>query len=105
MWNWRAFEERSFWNIDHLAVRMGVAVHRSLPDETANGVLITQNIADPSVAGFYVNVQLGEVSVTNPEDGALPEVFSVVPAPAGSEQPVQVVRRRWSSPVPGKSRF
>ena len=100
VWNWRAFEERAFWNIEHLAVRMGVAVHRSFPDEAANGVLITQNISDPAVAGMYVNVQLGAVPVTNPEDGALPEVFSIVPAPAGSDEPVQVVRQRWSSLSP-----
>ena len=47
VWNWRAFEERAFWNIDHRAVRMGVAVHQAFPDEQVNGVMITRNIADP----------------------------------------------------------
>ncbi|MBN1944611.1 MAG: hypothetical protein JW797_03000 [Bradymonadales bacterium] len=97
VWNWQAFEERSFWNIDHRAVRMGVAVHRAFPDEVANGVIITRNLADPVVPdGFYVNVQLGEVSVTNPANGALPEVFSIIPG-AGS---VQIVRQRYSSLSP-----
>jgi phosphoenolpyruvate synthase/pyruvate phosphate dikinase len=96
VWNWTAFEERAFWNIDHLAVRMGVAVHPSYPDEEANGVLVTQNLAEPTVAGMYVNVQKGEVSVTNPEGGALPEIFSMVPGPAG----VQVARQRFSSLSP-----
>ncbi len=98
VWSFRAFEERSFWNIDHMAVRMGVAVHRSFPDEQANGVLITQNVADPTVAGMYVNVQAGEVSVTNPEGGELPEIFTIVPGPGGT---VQVIRQRYSTLSPG----
>jgi pyruvate, water dikinase len=96
VWNWRAFEERSFWSIDHLSVRMGCAVTRAFSDEAANGVLITQNIAEPTTAGMYVNVQLGETSVTNPSDGSLPEAFSIVPAPDG----VQALRQRFSSLSP-----
>ena len=96
VWSWRAFEERAWWGVDHLAVRMGIAVTESFPDEAANGVLITENIVDPIVAGVYVNVQQGEVSVTNPTDGALPEVFSIVPAPGG----LQVARVRYSSLSP-----
>ena len=96
VWSWRAFEERAFWNIDHLAVQMGVAVNQAFPDEAANGVLITQNIADPTVAGMYVNVQLGETPVTNPEDGAVAEVFSIIAGPIG----VQVARQRFSSLSP-----
>ncbi|MBN1610555.1 MAG: hypothetical protein JW940_28250 [Polyangiaceae bacterium] len=97
VWGFKAFEERRLWSIDHLAVRMGVAVNPAFDDEQANGVLITQNITNPGVVGMYVNVQLGEVSVTNPEDGALPEVFSILPAPDGG---VQVARQRLSSLSP-----
>ena len=86
VWNRDAFEERAFWNIDHLAVKMGVAVNIAFTDEAANGVIITQNIADPTVAGMYVNAQLGELSVTNPEGGVLPEVFSIIPNPEGGVQ-------------------
>lgn len=93
VWSWRAFEERSFWNIDHRAMQMGVLVHQAFPEEAANGVLITRNIADPLTPGMYVNVQLGEVSVTNPEQGALPEVFTIIAAPEG----LQVARQRFSS--------
>ncbi len=99
VWSWRAFEERAFWNMDHMAVKMGVAVHLAYPDEAANGVLITQNIADPNVVGMYVNVQLGDVPVTNPVGGALPEVFSIIPGPNG----VQVARQRFSSMCPHAS--
>ncbi|TNF36003.1 MAG: hypothetical protein EP329_05660, partial [Deltaproteobacteria bacterium] len=96
-WNWRAFEERAFWNIDQRAIRMGVAVHPAYTDEQANGVLITRNLADPTIEGFYVNVQEGEVAVTNPESGVVPEVFTIVGSPAGG---VQVIRQRFSSLSP-----
>jgi len=98
IWSWRAFEERSFWNIEHKNVRMGVAVHRSFPDEEANGVIITKNLSNPGVSGFYVNVQKGEASVTNPEDGALPEIFSIILGEDGFE----IIRQRYSSLSPGK---
>ncbi len=98
VWNRDAFEERAFWNIDHLAVKMGVAVNVAFTSESANGVIITQNIADLTVAGMYVNDQLGDISVTNPEGGALPEVFSIIPDPAGG---VQASYLRYSSLSPG----
>jgi pyruvate,water dikinase len=98
-WNFRAFEERAFWNIDHLAVRMGVAVNQAFQQEAANGVLITQNIADPLVAGMYVNVQRGEIPVTNPANGALPEIFSIIPSPSYG---IQVVRLGYSSLSPDR---
>jgi len=100
VWRWKAFEERSFWNIDHMAVRMGICASRSFPDEEANGVIITRNIIDPFAAGFYVNVQLGEISVTNPEDGSTPEAFSILPNPGGG---IQVAPIYYSNLSPGKA--
>ena len=97
VWNWRAFEERTFWNIDQRAVRMGVGVHPAYPDERCNGVLITRNLADPTVSGFYVNVQKGEVAVTNPDGGAIPEVLTLSEAPGGG---IQAIRQRFSSLSP-----
>jgi pyruvate,water dikinase len=95
VWSFRAFEERSFWNIDHTAVRMGCAINEAFTDELANGVLITQNIANPTTYGMYVNVQKGEAEVTNPADGALPEIFSVL-----ADTNYQVARERFSSLSP-----
>ncbi len=97
-WSFRAVEERAWWNIDHMAVRMGVAVNGAFVDEAANGVVVTRNLADPTVDGIYVNVQLGEVSVTNPTEGALPEIFTMLQGPGGV---IQVVRTAWSSLSPG----
>lgn len=99
LFTFRAYEEREFWNVKHRDTRMGCAVETSYPDEQANGVIITQNISNPTVAGMYVNVQLGEEPVTNPENGTLPEVFVILPKPGGS---VQVQRQRFSSLSPSK---
>jgi phosphoenolpyruvate synthase/pyruvate phosphate dikinase len=95
VWSFRAFEERAFWNIDHEAVRLGCAINEAFVDELANGVLITQNIADPTTYGMYVNVQKGEASVTNPEQGELPEIFSIL-----ADTDHQVLRSRFSSLSP-----
>jgi pyruvate, water dikinase len=92
-WNWRAFEERSFRGIDHRKVAVGVAVHPAFGTEAANGVLITRNLADPGLDGYYINVQLGEASVTNPTDGSLPEILTI----AGPT----VIRQRFSTLSPG----
>jgi len=99
VWNWKAFEERSFWNIDHQAVLMGVLASLAYDNEEANGVLITRNISDPTGYGMYVNVQVGEEAVTNPEGGTIPEIFTIVPAPAWDG--VQVNRQCFSSLSPG----
>ncbi len=98
VWNFKAFEERAFWNIDHRAVRMGVLVSTAYTDEQANGVLITRNVADATSYGMYVNVQIGEAPVTNPENGAMPEILTLLPAPGWDD--VQVNRQRFSSLSP-----
>ncbi|MBK8540877.1 MAG: hypothetical protein IPL60_12875 [Ardenticatenia bacterium] len=74
-WSFRAFEERDWWGVPHRRVHMGVLVSRAYPDEDANGVLVTTNMAEPGGTGFTVNVQPGELSVTNATGGAFPEVL------------------------------
>ncbi len=77
VWYFRAFEERSYRNIDHQTVGMALLVHNSFPDEEANGVAITANPFDPtgSEPGFYVNVQEGEASVVQPDVGITTDQF------------------------------
>ena len=99
VWSFKAFEERSLWNIDHMSVQMAVAVHEAYPDEVANGVVITQNIADYSIAGIYANIQVGETSITNPEGGELPEIISIIESPA-PQRGVQSVLLQHSSLSP-----
>ena len=99
VWSFKAFEERTLWNINHMSVQMAVAVHEAYPDEVANGVIITQNIADYSVAGIYANIQVGETSITNPEGGELPEIISIIPSPPPARG-VQSVLLQHSSLCP-----
>ncbi|MEQ8280000.1 MAG: PEP/pyruvate-binding domain-containing protein [Deltaproteobacteria bacterium] len=77
VWLFRAFEERSYRSIDHLSVAMALLVHRSFPDEEANGVALTNNPFDPSGLdpAFYVNVQRGDISVVQPPPGITADAF------------------------------
>ena len=70
LWNWRAYEERSYFKIDHKSCAMGILVHRSFPDEDANGVMITSNLYNDN-EGYTINVQFGEESIVFPEPGVL----------------------------------
>lgn len=83
LWNWRAFEERSYYKIVHTSCAMGILVHRSFPDEDANGVLITKNLYN-SNPGFIINVQYQDNSIVFPESGVLNDqimllTWSVIP--------------------------
>jgi hypothetical protein len=77
VWSFRAFEERSYRSIDHTAVGMALLVHRSFPEEEANGVALTNNPFDKTGIdpAFYVNVQVGELSVVQPIPGTSTEEF------------------------------
>jgi phosphoenolpyruvate synthase/pyruvate phosphate dikinase len=77
VWYFRAFEERTYRSIDHQQVGMALLVHRSFPEEEANGVALTNNPFDRAglEPAFYVNVQVDEFSVVQPEPGTTTEEF------------------------------
>jgi phosphoenolpyruvate synthase/pyruvate phosphate dikinase len=77
LWNERAFYERELFHIDHQSCAMGVLIHRSFPDEQANGVLITRNLYRDRYQGITVNVQKGEASVVTPDSGVTCDEFYV----------------------------
>ncbi|BDU25482.1 PEP/pyruvate-binding domain-containing protein [Flavobacterium sp. GSB-24] len=75
VWNEASYNERELFGIDQQNIAMGVLVHRSFPDELANGVIITKNIFRENFPGITVNVQKGENSVVKPEKGEICEQF------------------------------
>jgi phosphoenolpyruvate synthase/pyruvate phosphate dikinase len=78
LWNDRAYDEREYANVAHGEAAMGVLVHPAYLSELANGVAISRDILDPIRADqYYVNVQFGEASVTNPAPGVTSEEFVV----------------------------
>lgn len=93
LWNLRAFDEREFHRIDHLAAAMGVLCHPNFDDEIANGVAVTKNPFDPAWRGFYVNVQVGESLVTNPDPNATPDELLVSAIGEHFEYETQYIRR------------
>lgn len=93
LWNFRAYDEREFHRIDHLRAAMGVLVHPNFDDEAANGVAVTKNPYDPNWPGFYVNVQVGESLVTNPDPNATPDELLISAIGPQGEYETQYIRR------------
>lgn len=75
VWNEASYNERALFGIDQQSIAMGVLVHRSFPDELANGVIITKNIFRKNFPGITVNIQKGENSVVKPQKGEICEQF------------------------------
>ncbi|MCR9243893.1 MAG: PEP/pyruvate-binding domain-containing protein [bacterium] len=83
LWNFRAFEEREFFRIDHMAAAMGVVLHPNYKKEQLNGVAVTRDVLHQDLHQgmtlYYVNAQCGEDLVTNPEAESIPEELLLSP--------------------------
>jgi hypothetical protein len=76
LWGDRAYRERNLYAINNRSVSMGVLVHRSFPDEDANGVVITRNTYNQDRRpGYTITVQHKEYSVVRPEENYIPDVL------------------------------
>ncbi len=84
LWTPRAFRERSFFNIDHSGVCMGVLVHGAFDLELVNGVAITKNLYRDYEFGFVINMQKGEEEVVSPKPGLV------------CEQVVSYMNNKWA---------
>ena len=73
MWNLRAYEERDFYRVDHFMAAMGILCHPNFQEEKSNGVGISLDPIYDTQGTFYLNTQVGESLITNPEPNAVPE--------------------------------
>lgn len=74
LWNFGAFEERDYYQLDHSKVAMGATISLRYEDEQANGVAFTGDPIDPRQPRYTVNAQAGEVDVVSPTPGVSAEL-------------------------------
>lgn len=74
LWNYGAFEERDYYQLDHAVVAMGATISLRYEDEGANGVAFTGDPLAPDQPRFAVNAQVGEVDVVSPTPGVTAEL-------------------------------
>ncbi len=96
LWTFRAYEERSFFQIPQDLAAMGILVSRTFLDEAANGVAFTGNPANVDDQRFVIAAQIGEASVVSPQPGELVE-RNLLEVEDG--EVVRIVRSRRSSLV------
>ncbi|HEY8993337.1 MAG TPA: PEP/pyruvate-binding domain-containing protein, partial [Lacunisphaera sp.] len=73
VWLQGAFEERSWYRVDHGAVGMAILAQPFVDGAVANGVAITANPFAGMRPGFLINAQTAEGSVTGAAGNEIPE--------------------------------
>jgi hypothetical protein len=73
VWLQGAFEERSWYRVDHAAVGMAILVQPFVDGAAANGVAITANPFTETRPGYFINAQTTSGSVTGAGGNEVPE--------------------------------
>lgn len=73
MWNFRAYDERDFYRVDQYIAAMGVLCHPNYQEEKSNGVGVSIDPVFNTENTFYLNTQVDEFLITNPDANSIPE--------------------------------
>ncbi len=102
LWNKRAIEERSFAQLDHATVGMGIAIVTKYDDEfevVANSVIVSRVIGNEGLYGYSFSTQVGNNLVTNPEPGTYSE--NVIAGFIEEARPPTFTVTRYATPAKG----
>jgi hypothetical protein len=97
LWNMKAFEERSWYGIDHRQVGMGVLIDTRSKGELANIVAFSGNPLLRGDKRYLINAQLGELDVVSALPGVWPE-SDLLTLEAGAVTAIE--RTRGSTELP-----
>jgi hypothetical protein len=93
LWNLRAFDEREFYKVNHFTASMAILCHNNYSGEQANGVGVSKDpIYKTNNTFYYLNSQVGEELITNPDGSAVPEEI-LLDASSTSSDDYILVRR------------
>ncbi len=100
LWNLRAFEERDYYRINHFQTSMGVLFHSNYANEKVNGVGVSADPIYSTTTNFYLNSQLENNLITNPNNSTKAEEILLNKIKV-EDNDYSVVQ--WSSLVPTDS--
>lgn len=73
LWAPKAYEERSWYGINHRDAAMGILINTRTKSERANIVMFSGNPLGPRRDDYLVNAQIGELDVVSSQPGVWPE--------------------------------